>query len=110
MAPRNRRAVRLVRVANLAIAFALTALSPAFAGTGGDTMPWNGPIDKIVNNLTGPTAKAASILLFVIAGIVWGTSNHERGANRLFQALIAAAILLAAPTILDTLGITGALL
>jgi type IV secretion system protein VirB2 len=98
------------RVAVVLTTLALTAFSPAFAGTGGDSMPWNGPIDKIVNNLTGPTAKAASVLLFVIAGIVWGTSNHERGANRLFQALIAAAILLAAPTMLEALGITGGLL
>jgi type IV secretory pathway VirB2 component (pilin) len=67
MAPRNRR---VALVASMATTLALTCLSPAFAGTGGDTMPWNGPIDKIVNNLTGPTAKAASILLFVIAGIV----------------------------------------
>ena len=110
MALPNRRVAFVARISSLATTLALTCLAPAFAGTGGDTMPWNGPIDKIVNNLTGPTAKAASILLFVIAGIVWGTSNHERGANRLFQALIAAAILLAAPTILDTLGITGALL
>jgi type IV secretion system protein VirB2 len=103
-------ATRARRVSTVTTTLALAALTPAFAGTGGDTMPWNGPIDKIVGNLTGPTAKAASILLFVIAGIVWGTSNHERGANRLFQALIAAAILLAAPTIIDTLGIAGALL
>src|SRR6476619_1934540 len=94
------------RVCLAATTLALSAFTPAFAGTGGETMPWHGPLDKIVNNLTGPTDKAASILLFVIAVIVWGTSNHERGANRLFQALIAAAILSAAPTILDTLGIT----
>jgi type IV secretory pathway VirB2 component (pilin) len=103
-------ATRARRVLVASTTLALAALSPAHGGTGGDTMPWNGPIDKIVSNLTGPTAKAAAVLLFVIAGIVWGTSNHERGANRLFQALIAAALLLAAPTILDTLGIVGALL
>ena len=88
----------------------LLASVPAHAGTGGSDMPWNGPLTKIQDNLTGPTAKAIAVVLFVIAGAVWGFSNHERGATRLAQAILGAALLLAAPTILDTLGITGAVL
>jgi type IV secretion system protein VirB2 len=88
----------------------LLAAVPAYAGTGGSDMPWNGPLTKIQDNLTGPTAKAIAVVLFVIAGAVWGFSNHERGATRLAQAILGAALLLAAPTILDVLGIQGAIL
>lgn len=90
----------------------LLASVPAYAGTGGSggsTMPWNGPLTKIQDDLTGPTAKAISVILFVIAGAVWGFSNHERGATRLAQAILGAALLLAAPTIIETLGIQGAI-
>jgi type IV secretion system protein TrbC len=101
--------MRLRHLVLFAAALILASV-PAYAGTGGSDMPWNGPLTKIQDNLTGPTAKAIAVVLFVIAGAVWGFSNHERGATRLAQAILGAALLLAAPTILDTLGISGAIL
>jgi type IV secretion system protein TrbC len=101
--------IRLRHLLFFAAAFLLVSV-PAYAGTGGSDMPWNGPLTKIQENLTGPTAKAIAVVLFVIAGAVWGFSNHERGATRLAQAILGAALLLAAPTILDVLGIQGAIL
>lgn len=51
-------------------ALTLTALAiaaPAYAsGTG---MPWEGPIQQVVDSLTGPVARAAGVIAIVLLGI-----------------------------------------
>ena len=35
------------------------------AGTGGPIMPWNGPLQRLLDNLSGPTAQTLGMLAFV---------------------------------------------
>ena len=60
-------------VATLA-AFPDSALA---AGGGGTAMPWEGPIESVLNSLTGPVAQALCILAVVALG--FGMAFSEGG-------------------------------
>jgi type IV secretion system protein VirB2 len=97
------------KAAALAAAVALLATPPAWAGTGGADLPWNQPLQTVVDNLTGPTAKTISALAFVLGGAMWMFTSHEQGAKRFGQALFGVAIVLGAVNLVNALGFQGAL-
>ena len=76
--------------------------------TGGSDLPWNHPLQVVVDNLTGPTAKTIAALAFVLGGAMWMFTSHEQGAKRFGQALFGVAIVLGAVNLVDTLGFQGA--
>jgi type IV secretory pathway VirB2 component (pilin) len=79
------------------------------AGTGGAELPWNHPLQVVVDNLTGPTAKTVAALAFVLGGAMWMFTSHEQGAKRFGQALFGVAVVLGAVNLVDALGFQGAI-
>ncbi|HEY0870468.1 MAG TPA: TrbC/VirB2 family protein [Acidothermaceae bacterium] len=59
--------------------FALLALvaGDAFAGSAG--MPWEGPLNQLLQSLTGPVAKAVGV--FSIVGLGFGIAFSEGGSG-----------------------------
>ena len=51
------RARQIGRIASLAV-IALALAAPAYAA--GSGMPWEGPLEQVVDSLTGPVARAAA--------------------------------------------------
>ena len=47
----------------------LLAVSPAWAAGSGTAMPWEGPLDTIMQSLSGPVAKAIGIIAIVLTGL-----------------------------------------
>ena len=63
---RNSGSARAIRIAGLA-ALALAAGLPAHAaGTG---MPWEGPLDQILNSIEGPVARIVAVIIITITGL-----------------------------------------
>ena len=91
----------------LATALAATA-SPAWAAGAGATMPWDGPLQALVNNLTGTTARALVLLAVVGAGLLWAFTRNEEGLKKLGQITFGGAIALGAATLMANLGFAGA--
>jgi type IV secretion system protein TrbC len=91
-----------------AILLSLAAAPAARAGTGGADLPWNAPLQTVVDNLTGPTAKTIAALAFVLGGAMWMFTSHEQGAKRFGQALFGVAIVLGAVNLVNALGFQGA--
>lgn len=88
----------------------LTA-STAWAGTtGGTDMPWNGPLQQVLGNLTGTTGRTLAALMFVIGGAVWGFTRHEEGAKKFGQAIFGIAVMLGAVQIVGALSFAGAVI
>lgn len=75
---------------------------------GGVIMPWTGPLQSLLNNLSGPTARVLGALAFVVGGALWAFTRHEEGAKRFGQAIIGIAIMIGAANIVATLGFVGA--
>jgi type IV secretory pathway VirB2 component (pilin) len=96
-----------MRIAAAALAAALLDSAAAFAGTGGTDMPWNGPMQAILDNITGPTGKIIAGLLIALGGVVWGFTRHEEGFKRVAQAIIAIGLILGATNLVTTLGFQG---
>lgn len=86
-------------------------IAPSIKATSsGGTMPWDGPLQRVVDNLTGPTAQVFVIAMFVIGGLFWGFSGNSEGAKKFGQAIIGTSIIIGAPAILTTLGLTTTLI
>ena len=96
-----------MRIAAAAVAAALLNTAAAFAGTGGQDMPWNSPMQAILDNITGPTGKVIAGLLIALGGIVWGFTRHEEGFKRVAQAIVAIGLILGATNLVTTLGFQG---
>jgi type IV secretory pathway VirB2 component (pilin) len=103
---RARPGPRVVAAA-AAVTAGLLDSAAAFGGTGGTDMPWNGPMQAILDNITGPTGKIIAGLLIALGGIVWGFTRHEEGFKRVAQAIIAIGLVLGATNLVTTLGFQG---
>lgn len=99
-------AVRLLGL----FAFALVVLllpGEAVAGTGGVDLPWNTPLQNLLDNMTGSTARILAGLMLVVGGIVWGFTRNEEGAKRFGQGIVAIALMFGAVQIVDALAFAG---
>lgn len=91
----------------LAVLCTPTVAFAAGAG-GGASMPWTGPLQTLLDNLSGPTARIVAGLGFVIGGGIWAFSRSEEGAKRFGQIVIGAAIAIGAANIVTSLAFVGA--
>lgn len=79
------------------VATALIAMSvagPAYAA--GSGMPWEGPLEQVVDSITGPVARAAGVIAIVIAGVTIAFSEGGGGVRKLAWAGLGIAIMFAA--------------
>ena len=72
-------------------------------------MPWTGPRQSLLDNLTGPTARILGALAFVVGGAMWAFTRHEEGAKRFGQAIVGIAVMIGAANIVAALAFVGAL-
>src|SRR5690242_794111 len=84
-----------------------TVVLAAPAG-GGAPMPWTGPLELLLDNLSGPTARVLGALAFVVGGALWAFTRHEEGAKRFGQAIVGIAIMIGAANIVAVLAFAGA--
>jgi len=76
----GRRSACRARAGLLCLVVAAVAAFPSSAlaaGGGGTAMPWEGPIESVLNSLTGPVAQALCILAVVALG--FGMAFSEGG-------------------------------
>lgn len=89
----------------LLVAFASLA-APAFAA--GSGMPWEGPLQQIVDSITGPVARAAAVIAIVIAGVTIIFSEGGGGVRKLAFVGLGIAVMFAAVSFfLDFFGFAG---
>lgn len=113
MIPRRRvarRAASAVRTIAAALSCLLVPASPAFASPVGASMPWDTPLQNLLDNLTGPTARALVLIAIVGCGLLWAFTRNEEGLKKLGQIAFGGAIALGAVTLLASLGFAAATL
>jgi type IV secretory pathway VirB2 component (pilin) len=89
--------------------FALLALGPgALAWAAGSGMPWEGPLEQVVDSITGPVARAAAVIAIVVAGVTIIFSEGGGGIRKLAFVGLGIAIMFAAVSFfLDFFGFAG---
>jgi type IV secretion system protein VirB2 len=84
----------------------LVMAGPAFAG--GSGMPWEGPLQQVVESITGPVAQAAAVVAVVIFGAGVAMSENGSSMRRALGILFGLCIAFAASTFfLDFFGFAG---
>ena len=86
-------------------AAALLALASSRAWATGPSMPWDGPLQNLLDNLSGPTARVLVLLAIVGCGLMWAFTRNEEGLKKLGQIAFGGAIALGAVTLMANLGI-----
>ena len=77
-----------------ALAFLALAASPAFAA--GSNMPWEQPLNQILESVQGPVAKVVSVIVIVITGLTLAFGESSGGFRRLIQIVFGLSIAFAA--------------
>ena len=81
--------------AQLAAAGTLLLLStPALAA--GTNMPWEQPLQQVLDSIQGPVAKIIAVLIIVITGLTLAFGETAGGFRRLIQIVFGISIAFAA--------------
>lgn len=75
---------------------ASTLLLAAPAKAGGSGMPWETPLQSIVDSVQGPVAKVVGVIIIVITGLTLAFGDTSGGFRRLIQIVFGLSIAFAA--------------
>ena len=87
----NLRSLILPALTPLAIAF-MTA--PAYAA--GSGMPWEAPLQQILDSVQGPVAKIIAVMVIITTGLALAFGESSGGFRRLIQIVFGLSIAFAA--------------
>ena len=65
---------------------ALTFGSPALAA--GSSMPWEAPLQSILDSIQGPVAKIMAVIIIILTGITLAFGDTSGGVSRVFQVVL----------------------
>jgi type IV secretion system protein VirB2 len=82
------------RVSTLAIAMSVLAVSSAQAS--GTNMPWEQPLQQILDSVQGPVAKIVAVIIIIITGLTLAFGETAGGFRRLIQIVFGLSIAFAA--------------
>jgi type IV secretion system protein TrbC len=76
--------------------FATTNLTigPAFAA--GSNMPWEQPLNQILQSVEGPVAKIIAVIIIIVTGLSLAFGDTSGGFRRLIQIVFGLSIAFAA--------------
>ncbi len=90
------RAFRVRRHIASAATFTWVALltSPALAS--GSSMPWEAPLQSILESIEGPVAKIVAVIIIIVTGLTLAFGDTGGGFRRLIQIVFGISIAFAA--------------
>ncbi|MEM7644681.1 MAG: TrbC/VirB2 family protein [Pseudomonadota bacterium] len=72
----------------------LVLTSPAQAA--GSNMPWEAPLQAILESIEGPVAKIVAVMIIIVTGLTLAFGDTSGGARRLMQIVFGLSIAFAA--------------
>jgi type IV secretion system protein VirB2 len=100
--------LNLLTGAGLVVALLAVCASAASASVAGAAMPWDAPLEAILSNFAGRTARALVIIAIVGCGLFWAFTRNEEGLKKLGQIAFGGAIALGAVALVAALGFDAA--
>jgi type IV secretory pathway VirB2 component (pilin) len=79
-----------------ATVFTTAALLTAPAYAAGSNMPWEQPLQQILDSIQGPVAKILSVIVIVMTGLTLAFGDTSGGFRRLIQIVFGLSIAFAA--------------
>ena len=85
---------RLTPILLVALAVGLLLAEPAFAA--GSNMPWEAPLQSILDSIQGPVAKIVAVIIIIVTGLTLAFGDTSGGFRRLVQIVFGLSIAFAA--------------
>src|SRR3977135_4266539 len=82
----------MLAVATFVVANLVTA--PAFAA--GSNMPWEQPLQQILQSIEGPVSKIVAVIIIIVTGLTLASGHTAGGFRRLIQIVFGLSIAFAA--------------
>ena len=87
-------ALQQLRFAGAAAMLAMLTAGPARAA--GSSMPWEAPLQSILESIEGPVAKIVAVIIIIVTGLTLAFGDTSGGFRRLIQIVFGLSIAFAA--------------
>ena len=84
------------RAPTAATTFLFTLAAAAQAAATGSNMPWEQPLNQILESVQGPVAKVVSVIVIIVTGLTLAFGETSGGFRRLIQIVFGLSIAFAA--------------
>jgi type IV secretion system protein VirB2 len=85
-----------MQVASFIATIVVAALSASPAGAAGSSMPWEAPLQRILESIEGPVAKIIAVIIIIVTGLTLAFGDTSGGFRRLVQIVFGLSIAFAA--------------
>jgi type IV secretory pathway VirB2 component (pilin) len=92
----NRLLHRIDSYAATTAATSLFALTSAPARAAGSNMPWEQPLNQILQSVQGPVAKILAVIIIITTGLTLAFGDTSGGFRRMIQIVFGLSIAFAA--------------
>ena len=79
-----------------AATFALFTIMTAPAYAAGSNMPWEAPLQSILESIQGPVAKIIAVMIIIVTGLTLAFGDTSGGARKMIQIVFGLSIAFAA--------------
>ncbi|MGX1352283.1 type IV secretory pathway VirB2 component (pilin) [Bradyrhizobium elkanii] len=87
---------RLSVGAAFAAASAIVLIAVTSAWAAGSNMPWEQPLNQILQSVEGPVAKIMAVIIIIVTGLTLAFGDTSGGFRRLIQIVFGLSIAFAA--------------
>lgn len=84
---------RLATATSVAV---ITLMMAPAAHASGSSMPWEAPLQSILESIEGPVAKIVAVIIIIITGLTLAFGDTSGGFRRLIQIVFGLSIAFAA--------------
>ncbi len=84
------------RIASLPAIVIISLASAPSAHASGSSMPWETPLNQILESVQGPVAKIMSVIIITMTGLTLAFGDTSGGFRRLIQIVFGLSIAFAA--------------
>ena len=83
-------------ITKIAALAAIVAIAASLAHAAGSGMPWEGPLDAILQSIEGPVARILATIVIIITGLALAFGESSGGMRKLIQIVFGISIAFAA--------------
>ena len=95
---------KFAQLALLVTSFVLSSpVMAAGASGGGAGLPWEGPLQTLLNSIQGPVARVFILLAIIVTGIMTAFGEHGSGFKKIMGIAFGGSIVLGATSFVSTL-------
>ena len=91
-----RLSIHFSRSIVLAVATSVQVFASGPAWAAGSNMPWEQPLNQILQSVEGPVAKILAVIIIIVTGLTLAFGDTSGGFRRLIQIVFGLSIAFAA--------------